>query len=196
MQHYAARLKSGIKVERPIAFGVLKIKAKLGELMPGEKGGRGNKKPNGQTVDFNPSTVSCYRKIASNVDKLEGYFEATDDVPTQTDFLKYIAEGGIIATKHGSGVVDWYTPVLYVDAAREVMGEIDLDPASSTYAQKTVKAKKHYTAATNGLDKDWSGRVFLNPPYKMPDVASFVNKLCDEYDAGDVARLISFLVPS
>ena len=42
MQHYAERLKAGVKVERPIALGVLKIKAKLGELMPAEKGEPGS----------------------------------------------------------------------------------------------------------------------------------------------------------
>ena len=49
MQHYAKRLKAGVEVERPIALGVLKIKAKLGELMPAKppskRGqGRGGKK--------------------------------------------------------------------------------------------------------------------------------------------------------
>ncbi|MEM1225844.1 MAG: hypothetical protein AAGJ40_09105 [Planctomycetota bacterium] len=30
MKHYAARLKAGVELEKPIAIGVLKIKAKLG----------------------------------------------------------------------------------------------------------------------------------------------------------------------
>ena len=35
----------------------------------------------------------------------------------------------------------------FLDAAREVLGEIDLDPASGTEANETVKAAKFYTEA-------------------------------------------------
>jgi hypothetical protein len=46
---------------------------------------------------------------------------------------------------------DWRTPRKYLDAVREVMGAIDLDPASSKEANETVQAKKFYTEADNGL---------------------------------------------
>jgi hypothetical protein len=36
----------------------------------------------------------------------------------------------------GSGQVEWYTPTKYIDLAREVLGAIDLDPASSDIAQR------------------------------------------------------------
>ena len=42
------------------------------------------------------------------------------------------------------------------------MGGIDLDPASSAEAQKTIKAKKFFSAADDGLGKKWRGRVWLN----------------------------------
>ena len=59
---------------------------------------------------------------------------------------------------------NWHTPAAYVEAARAVMGRIDLDPASDTVANQTIKAKVFYTEHDNGLDYDWVGRVFLNPP--------------------------------
>lgn len=60
---------------------------------------------------------------------------------------------------------EWYTPTRYMDAVRDVMGHIDLDPASCEEANLIVKAKHFYTEAENGFTKGWFGRVFLNPPY-------------------------------
>ena len=66
--------------------------------------------------------------------------------------------------RHSMDSPDWMTPVPYVKAAREVMGGIDLDPASDDVANRTVKATQYYTPMENGLDRAWRGRVFLNPP--------------------------------
>lgn len=59
---------------------------------------------------------------------------------------------------------EWYTPAVFVEAARLVMGGIDLDPASHAEANQTVHAALYYDEAHNGLTKAWYGRVFLNPP--------------------------------
>ncbi len=70
-------------------------------------------------------------------------------------------------------------PVRYIEAASRVLGEIDLDPASSVVAQKTVQAKRYFTAADDGLSKVWSGRVWLNPPYERGMVEQFTEKLSE-----------------
>jgi len=53
------------------------------------------------------------------------------------------------------------------------MGSIDLDPASSEFANKIVQATMYYTKDTNGLDKAWFGNVWLNPPYCQPLIFEF-----------------------
>lgn len=197
MQHYADRLKAGIQVERPIALGVLKIKAKLGELLApgtaaerGAKGGRGKKAVLSDGIAFNKNTVSAYRKLAANRDRLGDYYEATEDVPTQTDFIRYCGSDGAICTKHGNNIIEWYTPAKYIEAARTAMGAIDLDPASNPTAQKTVKAALFYPSQDDGLSHDWNGRVFLNPPYKMPLVEQFCFRLCDNLGPKAISQAV------
>ena len=80
---------------------------------------------------------------------------------------------------NNSGENEWYTPSKFIDAAKRVLGEIDLDPASSDVAQKTVQAKCYYTAADDGLSRVWSGRVWLNPPYERGMVEQFTEKLSE-----------------
>ena len=70
MVRLADRLKAGIGIEKPIAVGVLKIKAKIGELLPAKSAketGRGKKTPVAAAVVFTENTIAAYRKIAANV---------------------------------------------------------------------------------------------------------------------------------
>ncbi len=89
---------------------------------------------------------------------------------------------------------EWYTPSRYIEAARAVMGSIDLDPASCELANRTVKATRYYTAQENGLAQEWSGNVWLNPPFNMPGVKmsqfKWAEKLCQEYLTGHIKQAI------
>lgn len=72
-----------------------------------------------------------------------------------------------ISALHSVTSSEWFSPEPICNAAREAMGgEIDLDPASCSVANRLVKAKKFYSLKNgqDGLRLPWRGRVFHNPP--------------------------------
>lgn len=76
---------------------------------------------------------------------------------------------------------EWGTPVAIIEAVRLVFdGQIDCDPATHAAAQERVRAISYYTAAEDGLGRQWCGRVFLNPPYERGLIERFVIKLLME----------------
>ena len=90
--------------------------------------------------------------------------------------------------KHNSGCQEWYTPSVYVEAARISMGGIDLDPASTPAANHIIQAETFYTADVDGLAQTWSGRVWLNPPYSNSLIRPFAEKLVHHLECGDVKQ--------
>ena len=95
-----------------------------------------------------------------------------------------------IAYNGGGKNVEWYTPEKFVEAAREVLGDIDCDPASCETANKIVKAKLFYTIENDGLRNEWRGRIWMNPPFSSGLIEQFVNKLLNELDSGNVTSAI------
>lgn len=69
---------------------------------------------------------------------------------------------------------EWYTPLEII----KPLGVFDLDPCAP---EKRLwdTAKEHYTKQDNGLDKEWRGRVWLNPPYSRPLIEQFVKKMAE-----------------
>lgn len=98
--------------------------------------------------------------------------------------------------QHSKKTVEWYTPREYVESARATMGGIDLDPASSHVANKTVLAPVFF--GLNGLNERWGGKVFLNPPggdapKGSPTKSNAVlwwSKLAHEYRIGNIEQAI------
>jgi phage N-6-adenine-methyltransferase len=85
----------------------------------------------------------------------------------------------------------WYTPPLVVSPIIQVMGAIDLDPCADD--GKHIPAAMHFTVADDGLNREWFGRVFMNPPYSIP--GKWMKKLQTEYESGRVTEAIA-LVPA
>jgi phage N-6-adenine-methyltransferase len=136
---------------------------------------------------FGARQAQKYMRAAQNRELLAANANSGSHLTTALRALAEPREG-----THGTwtGEQEWYTPAAYVEAAREVLGAIDLDPATSGHAQRTVQAATHYTAETDGLAQPWQGRVWLNPPYQSDLVAAFVVKLLAEHASGDVSEAV------
>lgn len=62
------------------------------------------------------------------------------------------------------------TPAWLVEKVREVLGTIDLDPASDLDANTVIRASRFYSAGDDALHQHWHARsVFLNPPGGLVD---------------------------
>jgi len=91
---------------------------------------------------------------------------------------------------HNSGNNEWYTPPAYIQAARQVMGSIDTDPASSEIANRTVGAAVYFTKDDNGLIQKWHGNIWLNPPYRQPAIRLFCEAVVQKYLSGEIEQAV------
>jgi hypothetical protein len=91
---------------------------------------------------------------------------------------------------YNGGGNEWYTPTVFVDAARRAMGSIDTDPASNPTAQEWIQARKFFTKDESGLEQEWVGNVWLNPPYAQPLISDFCEKVVEEFNAGRVQQAV------
>lgn len=87
---------------------------------------------------------------------------------------------------------DWHSPAEIVEAARVVMGGIDLDPASCAQANEIIKAEKFYSPRDDGLKQPWFGRVWLNPPYGR-FAPKFIQRFGELFSAGPINQGILLL---
>lgn len=67
---------------------------------------------------------------------------------------------------------EWYTPP-YIT---ENLGKFDLDPCAPVNPLWEI-AEHSYNCIDNGLQQEWVGRVWLNPPYSRPLLEQFIQKL-------------------
>lgn len=120
----------------------------------------------------------------------EGGYEETLTVGPDEE-ISVVKRYPTVAANHAETEGDnWCTPIECVDAVREVLGTIDLDPATNEYGQAIIGASKFYTEQDDGLVHEWRGRVFLNPPYSVPMIDQFASKLLAEYMTGNVTEAI------
>lgn len=139
-------------------------------------------------LGLSETMVSRWRTRLKNPAKFDAALEAA------AERCRRICEAEKGATDQkgasGTGENEWYTPAEFVEAARAVMGGIDLDPASSAKAQEVVRAGAFFARDDDGLSKPWHGRVWLNPPYAQPHINDFAEKMAEEWKAGRVSSAV------
>jgi hypothetical protein len=57
-------------------------------------------------------------------------------------------------------------------------------------ANTIVQAARIYTVEDNGLEQPWRGRLYLNPPYRQPDIDRFCEKFAQHARAGDIEGIV------
>lgn len=140
---------------------------------------------NAEVLGFGHATATRLMKVG----KLKYCVDATFDQAEVLQLNRLIWGNNVRGTQ-GTGENEWFTPVEYIELARGVLGEIDLDPATHEQAQAIVRAARYFTKPENGLEREWHGRVWLNPPYAQPLIADFVSKMCAERKAGRITAAI------
>ena len=139
-----------------------------------------------------PRTIERDAKFAEALDKVDAETRrqvlARESDLTKQQVIDLANHKPLVLQNTGNE--EWYTPRQYLDSAKVVLGAIDLDPASCEYANKLVGATKYYTKDDDGLTREWSGRVWLNPPYTAGLVSKFTDKLVDSFQSGSVTEAI------
>jgi hypothetical protein len=145
-----------------------------------------------EQIGISTQDASRWRAVAEiPASTLSRYVEAVMDdggEATTKGLLSFASarDGSAQVSSDGN---EYYTLAEHIEAARSVLSEIDLDPASHAAANKVVKAKKFYTRKDDGLAQEWRGRVWLNPPWGDEGPA-FVAKLVESYEQGSVTAAI------
>jgi ParB family chromosome partitioning protein len=127
---------------------------------------------------------------AADLPKTDALKIARLEPEKQADAVRKLVNAGMPHVSFNSGENEWYTPPEIIEAAREAMGSIDLDPASCSIANETVQATEYFAATTNGLNQKWHGNVWLNPPYASDLISKFADKVTQSYQDGDIEQAI------
>ena len=110
--------------------------------------------------------------VKSAVDEFKSHPVEVEEILPHTE---YLSSDTLVSKMTGNN--EWFTPPCYIESARKVMGSIYLDPASNNHAQETVKADIYHTIENCGLNTEWTGNIWMNPPYSAKEIKIFIDKL-------------------
>lgn len=88
-----------------------------------------------------------------------------------------------------SALDTWETPESFMDVLRRDYGEFDLDPCCLS---SSAKALRYFTPDDDGLAQEWTGRVFMNPPYGR-GIGAWIAKARQSAEAG---AIVVCLIPA
>lgn len=121
-------------------------------------------------LDINRISLHRWRKVQTIPDEiLQQYVTTVNDESeelTTAGLLRFVdGKARDIERIQSKSVNEWFTPKKYIQAVHSVLGKVDIDPASNSIANEIVQANIFYSKDNDGLQYDWPGKVFLNPPY-------------------------------
>lgn len=133
--------------------------------------------------------------------------EAAEKQLTRDDFRKLVKERHAVARDPSELITasdcnDWGTPQEFITAVREVLGDIELDPASSAFFNQVVQAKRILTIEDDAMKHEWvAGTSYMNPPFgRAEDGGSQAGDFCDKFighfEAGDIGKGIIHVNPN
>lgn len=203
MRAYARQAKNR-QLEVQAAEIRLRAERRIGELMAAQRdagmlsgGGRPSEKtgfsdnpvskPTLSDAGIDKNLANRARKLAAVPEKefeshLSDWRERVSD-ETERVTMQLLGAGEKAFVEHNTGNNEWYTPPAFLEAARAVLGGFDLDPASSEIANGSVQAERYFTESDNGLEREWSGRIWMNPPYAANLVGKFADKFAETIEA-------------
>ena len=173
---------------RKKALKMLRIaEYRITQLIPPEKGGRGNK----GVFENTPLSHDKIRSLRHN-------FQNVRDVKQVEELFDKVWERkGFVAGKdfndtvnRGNPNTEYYTPSWLIQGCLKSAGidQFDLDPASCKEANKVVNAKRFFTKEDDALSRPWREDkkqrldIWCNPPYENgranPLLNKFVLKFC------------------
>jgi hypothetical protein len=183
----------------------LEAERRMGEFLkqPGAVAGDGRpKKPSGSLtvspptlneLGLNREAARVYRQVATvpveTMRDLAQKATAAGQELTQAAVLK-AARSGLASVHFSSDSDEWHTPPEIIERVLATLGAIDLDPCSNWYGEPNVPAAQHYSALEDGLQREWHGRVYMNPPYGHV-IDQWVEKLVGEFYAGRTTAAVA-----
>ena len=136
---------------------------------------------------LNPDEMAHYQQLISNGRELR-------KLKREIAYLEKLTRAPR-ATLTSSASDEWYTPPEYIELARQVMGGIDLDPASNDTAQRWIQAETWYGVKDDGLKQPWHGQIWLNPPYGS-GIQQWTSKAITAYEQGNISQAILLVRPA
>ena len=162
------------------------------EIFPQREQGKTRDKVAQQTGIGSGKTYEVAKKIWNKAKEGD---EAAQDVVSKIESGELTIHGGQkildgknVHVSNNSGENDWYTPPHIIAIGRATMGSIDTDPASCELANQTVMADVFYDEKQNGLIQQWSGNVWLNPPYSQPQIGNFIASAIEKYRKQEISQ--------
>lgn len=202
LRRAARNVTLGLGAQNDWAAFKIDAQRKAGWLLPQQIQRGGDPKSHAVTLEdlgVSAKQSSRWQELAAIPDEVvEEYkarkLEAEDEITTRglLGFAEADGLGGTAARLVESNENEWYTPAHYIEAARLVLGDIDLDPATSHAANEVVKAAQIFTAEDDSLAQVWHGRVWLNPPYGRL-AGEFITKLVWDHQTDNVKAAVALV---